>query len=198
MLNFALHELARHPEVYENLVTEIDSVLGPADGIMKFPTAKQMEEEMPYMEMVLNEVLRIYPPAGGTSRTVPETFEYKGFIFPKGMNVAPSIFLMHRNPEFWPEPEKFDPERFTKANSEGRPLYAFFPFSAGSRICIGKKFFNLEAKSVLATLLRVVKIEADPLKTSGEMSSISGLLKPKSVWIKISPREGANGHAKKE
>jgi len=154
ILNWALLEVARHPDVYANLMSEIDSVMGPTEkdpNNIVSPTHLQIDE-MPYLDMVLKETLRLYPPAIAVNRMVPETFEFKGMVIPKGMSIAANMFLIQRDPELWPEPEKFDPERFTKENCAGRHVFAFFPFSAGPRICIGKNFFYMEAKILLVTL----------------------------------------------
>ena len=119
---------------------------------------------------------------------IPKTFEYKGLIFPEGFQISPSPYLVHRNPEVWPDPERFDPERFSKENSQGRHFCAFIPFSAGPRICIGKNFFYHEAKTILATVLSVVKFELDHTRVSGIISTRSGIVKPNQIYVKVLPR----------
>ena len=188
VLNWALLELARHPDVHATVMDEIDSVMGPAEkdpNNVVCPTHAQLEE-MPYLEMVLKETLRLYPAAPSVFRMVPETFEFKGMVYPKGISLSTSVFLIHRDPELWPEPEKFDPERFTKDNCANRHTFAFLPFSAGPRICIGKNFFYLESKILLVTLLRSLKFEVDVSQEPTRMTRSKGLLKATSNWLKVS------------
>jgi len=186
ILNWTLVEVVRHPEVYANLMDEINSAMGPTgdEGVV-CPTLDQLQD-MPYLELVLNETLRLYAPFGSVNRVVPETFEHKGFVYPKGMAISSSILLIHRDPELWPEPEKFIPERHTKANSAERHPFAFFPFSGGQRICIGKNFFFAEAKILLVTMLRSLKFEVDQSKPLAVLTSQKGLLKPSANWLKVS------------
>ena len=117
-------------------------------------------------------------------RTIPKTFEYKGYIFPKGFDIACSPLTIHRNPDVWSEPDKFNPEREIPSESVG----SFLAFGAGPRICIGKNFFYHEAWILLATMLRVARFELDPTKESGVMTSVTGLLRPTHVWTQIHPR----------
>jgi len=184
VLNWALLELARNPVVHANVMNEIDSVMGDTDKLT-CPTHAQLEE-MPYLEMVLKETLRLYPAAPSITRMVPETFEFKGMVFPKGTSLSSSMFLIHRDPELWPEPEKFDPERFSKDNCADRHTFAFLPFSAGPRICIGKNFFYMESKILLVTMLRSLKFEVDTSKEAARLTRSKGLLKATSNWLKVS------------
>ena len=184
ILNWALLEISRHPEVHANVMDEINSVMGDTDKLT-CPTPAQLEE-MPYLEMILKETLRLYPPARSVSREVPETFEYKGLIFPKGMIISSAIFMIQRDPELWPEPDKFDPERFSKDNTAGRHVFSFFPFSAGPRICIGKNFFYLESKMLLVNVLRNLSFQVDETKPLTRITTANGIIKPSSNWLKVS------------
>ncbi|HEU4599450.1 MAG TPA: cytochrome P450 [Solirubrobacterales bacterium] len=159
-LTFMLYELARHPEVTQRLLEEQDRVLGGAG-----PTAMQLEKEMPYLEMVLDEVLRLYPPAWIGPRRAVREFEFGGHTVPKGAYVNYCSWASHRLPEVFPEPEAFIPERFTRERKAALPRGAYVPFGGGSRICIGKRFGQTEVKLVATKLLRRLRIEALPGRT---------------------------------
>jgi cytochrome P450 len=159
-LTFMLHELARHPEVTRLLREEQDRVLGGAT-----PTATQLEREMPYLDMVLDEVLRLYPPAWIGPRRAVRQFEFGGYTVPKGAYVNYCSWASHRIPEFFPEPEAFIPERFTRERKAALPRGAYVPFGGGSRICIGKRFGQTEVKLVATKLLQRLDIDALPGRT---------------------------------
>jgi cytochrome P450 len=159
-LTFMLHELARHPEVTRRLHEEQDRVLGG-----RTPTPQQLEKEMPYLEMVLDEVLRLYPPAWiGPRRAVAE-FEFGGYTVPKGAYVNYCSWASHRLPEVFPQPEAFVPERFTRERKAALPRGAYVPFGGGSRICIGKRFGQTEVKLVATMLLQRLRLESLPGRT---------------------------------
>jgi cytochrome P450 len=156
-LTFMLHELARHPEVIRGLRDEQDEVLGGES-----PTATQLEKEMPYLDMVLDEVLRLYPPAWIGPRRAIREFEFGGRTVPKGAYVNYCSWASHRLPEVFPEPEAFIPERFTRERKAALPRGAYVPFGGGSRICIGKRFGQTEVKLVATRLLQRLSLEALP------------------------------------
>jgi len=159
-LTFMLHELARHPEVVDRLHEEQDQVLGGAS-----PTPQQLEKEMPYLEMVLDEVLRLYPPAWIGPRRAVREFEFGGYTVPRGAYVNYCSWASHRLPEVFPEPEAFIPERFTRERKAALPRGAYVPFGGGSRICIGKRFGQTEVKLVATKLLQHLRMEALPGRT---------------------------------
>lgn len=159
-LTFMLHELARHPEVTRRLREEQERVLGGAS-----PTTQQLEKEMPYLDMVLDEVLRLYPPAWIGPRRAVREFEFGGCTVPKGAYVNYSSWASHRIPEFFPEPEAFIPERFTRERKAALPRGAYVPFGGGSRICIGKRFGQTEVKLVATKLIQQLDIDALPGRT---------------------------------
>jgi len=188
-LSWFIYCLCIYPEVAAKVYEEIDNLLGLSDGkTLVSPTSEQIEE-MIYTKMVLNETLRCYPPSRALIRQVPETFEMKGQVFPKGSNIMISVRNTHRNPAHWPNPEKFNPERFSKENSASRHMMAFIPFGAGNRICIGRKFFLNEALVIIGTMLREVRFELDTSQQNGV--SYSGEAtdnKPVGVWVKVHRR----------
>ena len=159
--------LATHEDVERRLAGEIAEVL---EG--RPPTLPDLSR-LRYTRMVLEESMRLYPPAWAVSRQSFADDEVRGVRMPAGTVVTLSPYVTHRNPDFWEAPERFDPERFSPGRSAGRPEYAYFPFGGGPRGCVGNQFAMLEAQLVLATVaqkfrLRVVPgqvVEPDPILT---------------------------------
>jgi cytochrome P450 len=159
-LTFMLYELAHHPEVTRRLREEQGRILGE-----ETPTPQQLEKEMPYLEMVLDEVLRLYPPAWIGPRRAMREFEFRGYTVPRGAYVNYCSWASHRLPEVFPEPEAFIPERFTRERKAALPRGAYVPFGGGSRICIGKRFGQTEVKLVATKLLQRLRFEVLPGRT---------------------------------
>jgi cytochrome P450 len=114
---------------------------------------------LPYNRMIVDEALRLYPPAWVLSRTPLVDDVVGDYRIPKGVNVFLSPFITHRHPDFWENPEGFDPERFGPARSAGRPRYAYFPFGGGPRMCIGNNFALMEAQLILATIAQRYRLD---------------------------------------
>jgi cytochrome P450 len=159
-VTFMLHELARHPDVVERLCEEQDRVLAGAP-----PTPDQLERGMPYLEMVLDEVLRLYPPAWIGPRRAIRDFEFAGCNVPRGAYVNYCSWASHRIPAVFPDPEAFIPERFTRERKAALPRGAYVPFGGGQRVCIGKRFGQTEVKLVATMLLQRLRFDALPGRT---------------------------------
>lgn len=159
-LTFMMHELARHPDVVESLQEEQDRVLNG-----RIPDIETLEREMPYLDMVLDEVLRLYPPAWIGPRRAVRDFEFGGHSVSRGSYVNYCSWASHRIPEVFPEPEAFIPERFTRERKAALPRGAYVPFGGGSRICIGKRFGQTEVKLVATMLLQSLRLDAMPGRT---------------------------------
>jgi len=159
-LTFMMYELARRPDVVAKLVAEQEEVLGG-----EVPDMEKLEREMPYLEMVLDEVLRLYPPAWIGPRRVVKDFEFGGHGVPMGAYFAYCSWASHRIPEFFPEPEAFIPERFTRERKAALPRGAYVPFGGGRRICIGKRFGQTEVKLVATMLLQRLRLDVLPGRT---------------------------------
>lgn len=153
LLAWALYLLGRHPAVLAQAQAEIETVLGDA-----LPTLETMTE-LRYLERVINESLRLYPPLHIGTRTAAVNLEFGGYAIPAGTRVLYSPYLTHRQPEYWPNPDCFDPDRFLPEQSHTRPAFSFVPFGGGSRICIGAAFAQVEAKVILARLLQQFELE---------------------------------------
>ena len=157
-LTFMLHELARHPEV----LAEAARGAGPGARRRDRRRVDQLEREMPYLDMVLDEVLRLYPPAWIGPRRAVREFEFGGYTVPSGAYVNYCSWASHRIPEVFPDPEAFVPERFTRERKAALPRGAYVPFGGGSRICIGKRFGQTEVKLVATMLLQRLRLDALP------------------------------------
>ena len=133
-LNWTWYLLALHPQVEARLHAEID-----AAPVATSPSLAQMEA-LPYAQQVVNEALRLYPPGWLLSRRALSADVLAGFEIPPGADVLLSPYLLHRHPRFWPDPDAFKPERFASENEAERPRFAYMPFAAGPRHCIGETF----------------------------------------------------------
>jgi cytochrome P450 len=169
-LTFMLHELARHPDVVAKLCEEQDQMLGG-----EAPDIDRLEREMPYLDMVLDEVLRLYPPAWIGPRRAVRDFEFGGHRVTRGAYVNYCSWASHRLPEVFPEPEAFIPERFGRERKAALPRGAYVPFGGGRRICIGKRFGQIEVKLVATMLLQKLRLDAMPgrVMTVRQMPTLS-------------------------
>jgi cytochrome P450 len=147
-LSFALWELAKHPEVQERLYRECRTVLGE-----RLPTAEDYGQ-LGYAAQVFAETIRIYPPVWVTARTAAEEYPYRGITIPKGAILLAPQIVAHRDPRFWEDPLRFDPQRFTEENKAGRQRFCYFPFGAGARQCIGEGLAWMEGVLILAFVAR--------------------------------------------
>ena len=145
-MTFIFHLLAAHPEVADKLHRELDTVLGG-----RTPKTDDLSS-LPYTKAVVEESMRLMPPAWIIERRALEPDRIGDFDLPKGGVALMSQWLTHRHPRHWPEPEAFKPERFLGDASRGRHRFAYFPFGGGERVCIGGSFALLEARLILATL----------------------------------------------
>jgi len=147
-LTWTLYLLSEHPHVHTKLVSELRSVL---DG-----QAPQIEDlgKLKYLEMVIKESLRLYPPIWGQARFASNDFEIDGYKLPAGSFVVFSQWVTHRLPDIFSNPNSFWPERFDAVSGEPHVPYSYFPFGGGYHSCIGSTYSMLEAKLVLATILQ--------------------------------------------
>jgi cytochrome P450 len=150
-LSFALWLLGQHQDVQQRLHEEAIAVLGA-----RTPTAADYPN-LPYATAVFSETLRLYPPVWTIARTCEIPYEIAGYSIPRGAVLVAPQFVVHRDPRFWPDPLRFDPDRFSPENRErnkSRPRFAFFPFAAGSRQCIGEGLAWMEGVLSLAAIAR--------------------------------------------
>ncbi len=148
VLIWTLYLLARHAAVREQLLCELSTVLKG-----RAPTIEDLAY-LPYLETVINETLRLYPPAWTLLRRASETVEIDGTRVSAGDVIWLSQWVMHRMPEYFPDPETFMPERFEPQHGMKHPQFAFFPFGGGAHRCLGMTFAYTEVRIVLAMLLQ--------------------------------------------
>lgn len=156
LLSWTWHALSQHPSLRSRLETELAEVLGG-----RTPTFDDLPR-LTYTRLLLDETLRLYPPAWMFVRTAVADDEISGYRVPAGMSLFLSPYVTHRLPEFWPEPEVFDPERFRPEAVERRHKLAYFPFAAGPRRCIGDQFALVESTLLLATIAQRYRLQAVP------------------------------------
>jgi cytochrome P450 len=149
--------LAQHPTAEQRLHDEVAGALGDR------PAAAAADlSNLPYTLMVIEEAMRLYPPAWVTNREALAADEICGYRIPAKALVVISPYAMHHHPAYWQEPERFDPERFSPERAKERPQYAYFPFGGGPRQCIGKFFALMEAQVILATVARRYSLRLAP------------------------------------
>jgi cytochrome P450 len=153
LLSWALYLLGSHPQVLAQARDEVDQVLG-----RRRPAAEDAGQ-LPYLEQVIKEALRLYPPIHAGNRIAPGDTQVGGYRVPAGSRVMVSIYLTHRDEEHWPEPHCFKPERFDRSVRHDRPALAYVPFGAGPRNCIGATFAQVESKVVLARILQRFELQ---------------------------------------
>ncbi|KAH6944639.1 hypothetical protein HPB50_004416 [Hyalomma asiaticum] len=169
-LAFLLYELARHPEEQDRLYEEIKSQLADHSVNIPYDDVQKLKR----MDMVVSECLRLYPPIVlFTARVCSRDTSIAGYTVPAGTHVILPTWHVHHNPNIWPEPQKFIPDRFLLGigEEERRHAAAYVPFGLGHRECIGRRFALLELKTVLAKLIRayvfsVCRETDDPMKVT--------------------------------
>ena len=183
-VTWALYLLCRHPEIEQKVHAEIAEVLGDRP-----PTPSDMPRLL-YTGMVIEETLRLYPPIGAFGRQAVGDDAIADYPIPAQTKVRIKPLETHRHPEFWPEPEGFDPERFAPAQARSRPRCAYIPFGAGPRACIGASFAMMEMKLVLAMMLRSAHFKLAPGRPVALLTRLT--LRPRyGVWmIPEFPRPG--------
>ncbi|GAA0379058.1 cytochrome P450 [Acrocarpospora corrugata] len=155
-LGWTFYLLDRHPEVAERLREEAVEVLGD-----RLPAYEDLHR-LRYTSMVIEEAMRLYPPVWILTRQALADDEVGGYHVPAGSDVLVCPYTLHRHPAFWNEPEKFDPERFNPDVQTGRPRYAYIPFGAGPRFCVGNNLGMMEAAFVTAMVARDLRLRAAP------------------------------------
>ncbi len=155
-LTWAWYLLSQHPEIEAKMHAEIDRVLAG-----RAPTLADLRQ-LEYTGMVFKETLRLYPPIPTYARQSLVPVELGGYALPAESIITISPHVFHRDPRWWDEPDAFRPERFAKENEKGIQRYAYLPFGAGPRVCIGNSFADMEAVLLLATIAQHYQLRLDP------------------------------------
>ncbi|XP_044730922.1 cytochrome P450 4C1-like isoform X2 [Chrysoperla carnea] len=155
-LNFLLMLLANHQDVQNRIYEEQLTIFNDSKRKATYDDLQNME----YLERCIKESLRLYPPVPMIGRLIEEDIVLKkNYVIPAGIYVGIMLYDLHRNPKFWKNPNKFDPDRFSPDNCVNRHPFAYIPFSAGPRNCIGQRFAMLEMKSFTSKLIREFILE---------------------------------------
>jgi len=152
-LTYTWFLLSEHPEAERRVQEEVDEVVGDASPGMDHV------REFEYLEWVINEAMRLYPPVFTIFRSPTEAVDVGGYRVPEGATVMLPQWGVHRSARYWDEPATFDPERFSPERRADRPRFAFFPFGGGPRHCIGKHLSLLEAKLIVATVVSEYELD---------------------------------------
>uniref|UniRef100_A0A8B9GUC0 unspecific monooxygenase n=1 Tax=Astyanax mexicanus TaxID=7994 RepID=A0A8B9GUC0_ASTMX len=148
-LSFFFYNIATNPETMKKLQQEIDQTI-PNESLIQYDAVMNMD----YLDAALSESLRLYPPAARLERVCKKTVEINGLTIPQNTVVLAPVFPLHRDPEYWPEPDTFKPERFTKGNKENIDPFVYMPFGSGPRNCIGMRFALVTIKLAIVEILQ--------------------------------------------
>ncbi|GBN49660.1 Cytochrome P450 4C1 [Araneus ventricosus] len=183
---WTLYLIGLHPEIQAKIHEELDRVFG---GDFARPISEEDLSQLQYLERVLKETNRLCPAVPLFGRNIPETTEICGQTLPKGTSCIVLTYFLHRDEEVFPNPEKFDPDRFSPEKCLKIPELAYVPFGAGPRNCIGQRFALMEIKTLVSSILRNFTIESlDPRDKI--LSFIYITLRPSSpIRIRIRPRK---------
>ncbi|XP_053699321.1 cytochrome P450 4c3-like [Sabethes cyaneus] len=184
-ISWILLLLGADQDVQDRVFNEIDQIMGGDRD--RIPTMQELSE-MKYLECCIKETLRLYPSIPLIARRLTEDVQVQNYTIPAGTNAMIVVYHLHRDPTVFPNPDKFNPDNFLPENCNGRHPYAYIPFSAGPRNCIGQKFAILEEKTVISTVIRKFRFEAverrEDVKLLGDL-----VLRPRDgLRIKVSRR----------
>ena len=177
-LTFTAELLARDPDSQDKIADEVEKATQNTNGLFEFIQA------CPFTKNVIEEAMRLYPPAYFIDRVNIEDDEYNGMFIPKDSNLLFSMYEIHRHPDYWEEPERFMPERFAEGNAQKHSSH-YFPFGAGPRMCIGNNFAMYEMILAISALIKKYRISAE-----SEKIAIHPLitLKPKNAFLEFKIR----------
>ncbi|XP_076162479.1 cytochrome P450 4g15 [Ptiloglossa arizonensis] len=185
--SFFLSMMGCHPDIQEKVIQELDEIFGDSDRPATFQDTLQMK----YLERCLLETLRMYPPVPIIARDVKSDLKLVSgnYTIPAGCTVVIGTIKMHRQPHIYPNPDNFNPDNFLPEKTANRHYYAFVPFSAGPRSCVGRKYAMLKLKIVLSTIMRNFRVRSDVKETDFRLQADIILKRAEGFKIKLEPRK---------
>ncbi|GIX78238.1 cytochrome P450 4V2, partial [Caerostris darwini] len=188
-IKWALYMIGHHPEVQEKIHQEVDSVF---EGNGDKPLSVDDLSDLKYLDCVLKECNRIYPSVPLFGRHIFEETKICGYTAPKGASAIVMTYFLHRDEDVFPDPEKFDPDRFLPENKQNIPEFAYVPFGAGPRNCVGRWFGEMEVKTMACHILRNFSLHS--LDSRDKVLPVMNLTLQSSqpVRIKFRPRHNNN------
>ncbi|XP_066516422.1 cytochrome P450 3A56-like isoform X2 [Hoplias malabaricus] len=184
-LSFFFYNIATNPDTMKKLQEEIDQTF-PNKAPVQYDAMMNME----YLDAAVDETLRLYPVAGRLDRICKKTVEINGVTIPEGTCIMVPVFPLHRDPEYWPEPEVFKPERFSKENKDSVDPYVYMPFGAGPRNCIGMRFAQVAMKLAIVEILKRFDVSVCEETQVPLELGLNAFLTPKiPIKLSFTPRE---------
>ncbi|XP_030745866.1 probable cytochrome P450 6a17 isoform X2 [Sitophilus oryzae] len=184
-MTFALLELAQNQDIQQKLREEIEKVLEKHDGKITYDAVAEMK----YLDLVIDETLRKFPPVPVIPRVCSKDYQIPGtdVVIEKGVRVQIPVWGLHKDPDYYPNPEVFNPENFSEENKAKRPDFTFLPFGEGPRMCIGMRFGLMQTKVGLISLVRKFNFTLnDKTKMPIEMERASVVLSAKGdIWLDV-------------
>ncbi|HYO73340.1 MAG TPA: cytochrome P450, partial [Archangium sp.] len=181
-LGWTWYLLARHPEVLARVRQEVDTVLGGR------PPALEHLPQLRYTLQVIKESLRLYPVIFMLARAPTKDLEIAGYHLPRGQMVLMPPYIIHRDEKFFPDPERFDPDRFLPEREKQLPRYAYLPFGAGPHTCIGNHFALMEKQLIVATMMQRLNVElVDGQELAPEVLTVT--LRPSHLKMRVEHRK---------
>jgi cytochrome P450 len=186
-LSWVFYLLAKHPEAAARVREEMGQVIGD-----RLPAGADVAR-LHYTERFLKETMRLYPPAIGVfARQAVTDVEIGGYTIKKGGVVRALSYPVHHDARWFPDPERFDPDRFLPERMEEVPQYAYFPFGGGPRVCIGNNFALMEMTLIVATVLQGFELQLAPQQQEPRLSVMLSLRPKGGLWMTVEPRAAAD------
>ncbi|KAF9410796.1 hypothetical protein HW555_010221 [Spodoptera exigua] len=185
--SFFLSMMGIHQDIQDKVIEELDKIFGDSDR----PATFQDTLEMKYLERCLMETLRMFPPVPIIARHLKQdiTLPSCGKQVPAGTTVVVATYKLHRRPDVYENPTKFDPDNFLPEKSANRHYYAFVPFSAGPRSCVGRKYAMLKLKIILSTILRNFRVYSDLKESDFKLQADIILKRAEGFKVRLQPRK---------
>ncbi|XP_013135274.1 PREDICTED: cytochrome P450 4g15 [Papilio polytes] len=185
--SFVLCLLGVHQKIQARVYNELYDIFGDSDRPATFEDTLQMK----YLERVIFEALRMYPPVPIIARKLKRDVKIatNNYVLPAGATVVIGTYKIHRNPKYYKKPEVFDPDNFLPENTQNRHYYSYIPFSAGPRSCVGRKYAILKLKILLSTILRNYKMVSDITEDQYRLQADIILKRTDGFRVEIEPRQ---------